>query len=123
MPFFSLTTITNHLCSTFSNVPVGVWLIYWIQEFSIPTACTIQSIRMLIGLTSGLNEILNYWADTGTRTLIAGINHSYIATQIYTNLVATNNFYCSVTVQFSAGSISTLPNATSGLTCKLVRLA
>lgn len=118
---FALTSGTSKDMITFTNLPVGVWMFIWNQQFSVPTtAAVITSINLSIGTTSLGTDVFNTNADCGTRTHNVGVFKSYMATQIYTNLVNTTDLYCNVNAVFT-GTLTARTNSIA--TCKAVRIA
>jgi hypothetical protein len=118
---FALTSGTSKDMITFTNLPIGVWMFVWNQQFYVPTTvAVITSINLSIGTTSLGTDVFNTNADCGTRTHNVGVFKSYMATQIYANLVNTTDLYCNVNAVFT-GTLTARTNSIA--TCKAVRIA
>ena len=113
---------TVKVMATFTNLPVGVWLFYWNQGYSISTNLVLTGyINMTMGTTSGGTNILLSIVECATKTILSTTAPDYMVSQIYSNTSATTDVYFSTTAVFSSGAISTDANTIS--TCKAVRLA
>ena len=118
----SMVSGTTKVMATFTNLPVGVWLFYWDQGYTISTNLVLTGyINMTMGTTSGGTNILLSIVECATKTILSTTAPDYIVSQIYSNTSATTDIYFSTTAVFSSGAISTDTNTIS--TCKAVRLA
>jgi len=119
---FDLTSTTNKVGATFTNLPVGVWLLYWNAYFFVPTTnAVITSIALNMGESSGGAELLATVVECATITLAVGRTKSYSLTQIYTNVSSAQDIYFSTTATFT-GTLRIL-GLFSGSNCKAVRLS
>ena len=105
----NLTTLTNGLMVTFTNLPIGVWLLNWNQNFFVPTTQsgipTIQAgisfIQMFMGTTSGGTEIGIHYAESSSRIQDVGFTKSYSTSRVFSNTISTNDVYFTVYAQFT----------------------
>jgi hypothetical protein len=119
---FDLTSTINKVGATFTNLEVGVWLLYWNAYFFVPTTnAVITSITLNMGETSGSGNLLATVVECATITLAVGRTKSYSITQIYTNVSSAQDIYFSVTAVFT-GTLRIL-GLFSGSNCKAVRIA
>lgn len=118
----SLVSGTTKVMCTFTNLPIGVWLLYWNQGYNVTTNTVLTGyINMSMGTTSGGTDILLSIVDCATKTLLTTTAPDYTITQIFSNTLATTDVYFSTTVTFSSGAIGTQTNTITS--CKAVRLA
>ena len=119
---FDLTSTTNKVGATFTNLPVGIWLLYWNAYFFVPTTnAVITSITLNMGESSGGAELLATVVECATLTIAVGRTKSYSITQIYTNVSSAQEVYFSTTATFT-GTLRIL-GLFSCSNCKAVRLA
>ena len=117
----ALTSPAVRLCATFTNLPIGVWLLYWTLDVNCPTtASAITNIGMTMATSALGTDILTNNCEAANFTLAVGRTRSYTQTQIYTNLVATTDIYFSMAATFT-GTLT--QEATSFMNCKALRLA
>jgi hypothetical protein len=90
------------LMATFTNLPVGVWLLYWNQRFTARTVNVVfTSHVMLMGTTSGGNQVALANPNSATRTLATPQDMTYLLTQIYCNTSATTDLYFTTYATFT----------------------
>ena len=117
----ALTSPAVRLCATFTNLPIGVWLLYWTLDVNCPTtAAGITNIGMTMATSTLGTDILTNNCEAANFTLAVGRTRSYTQTQIYTNLVATTDIYFSMAATFT-GTLT--QEATSFENCKALRIA
>jgi len=120
---FDLTSTTNKVGATFTNLEVGVWLFYWNALFFVPTTnAVITSITLNIGESSGGTNVLATVVECATITLAVGRTKSYSVTQVYTNVSSAQDIFFSTTATFT-GTLRILSTSFSGSNCKAVRLS
>ena len=117
---FVLVSSANKVGGTFTNLPIGVWMLYWNFVVYCPTtAVNLTSVNLLMGTTAGGSDIFSGIVDMGNVAVLR--TKTYLITQIYTNTVATTDISFSITAIFS-GTLTLIPQY--GVTfCKSVRLA
>ena len=119
---FALTSTVSRTANTFTNLPIGVWLLYWNMTFYCPTtAAGLYNITVNMGTTATNADIYAGVMDSSQKTLSIGYNKSYLVTQIYTNTSASGDVYCRVICEFT-GTLTIL-SASNGTNCKAVRIA
>ncbi len=118
----AITSGTAKHFNTFTNLPIGVWMLYYQQVFTCPTTnCALTaSLQMRMGTTTTGAEIGIMFADSPTAVLTVGNTKSYLYTQIYTNTSATTDVYFNI-YTFFTGTLS--GNLASVLYVKALRLA
>jgi hypothetical protein len=118
----AITSGTAKNMNTFTNLPIGVWLLYYHQRFTVPTTnCNLTSaIQLRMGTTSIGFTIGQFFAASPSTTLNLGTTQSYLFTQIYTNTDATTAVSFSVIAAFSGTLSASLGSIT---TVKAIRLA
>ena len=108
-------------CATFTNLPVGVWLLYWILDVTCPTTASgITNIGMIMATTVLGNDILSDPVESANFTLAVGRTKTYQRTQIYTQTNAATDIYFTMTATFT-GTLT--QNATTFMNCKALRIA
>jgi hypothetical protein len=118
----AITSGTAKDFNVFTNLPIGVWMLYYQQVFTCPTTnCALTaSLQMRMGTTSLGADIGVMYADSPTAVLTVGNTKSYLFTQIYTNTAATTDVYFNI-YTFFTGTLS--GNLASVLYVKALRLA
>lgn len=86
----------------FTDLPIGVWLLYFTMDISCPTvASVITTVAMLMGTTVSGTDILLDNVECANFTLAVGRNKSYSRFQIYSNLLATTDVHLTVLATFT----------------------
>jgi hypothetical protein len=103
----AITSGTAKDFNVFTNLPIGVWLLYYHQVFTCPTTqCALTgSLQMRMGTTSFGYEIGIMYADSPQAVLNVGQTKSYLFTQIFSNTSATTDVYFNINTTFS-GTLS-----------------
>jgi hypothetical protein len=119
----AITSGTAKTFNTFTNLPIGVWLLYYQQVFTCPTTqcalTTSAGLQMRMGTTSTGVEIGLMYADAAQAVMNVGTTKSYLFTQIYSQTSAVN-VYFNVNITFTG----TLSGSTGSIAyTKAVRLA
>jgi hypothetical protein len=119
---FSLTTNVSRTANTFTDLAIGVWILYWNITFYVPTtAAVITRISAFMGTNAVNTDIFSAVIESATTTIAVGANKNYLVTQIYTNALATGDVYLRIDPVFT-GTL-TLLSAVSTKDCKAVRIA
>ena len=117
---FTLVSGANKVGATFTNLPIGVWMLYWNCAVYCPTTVAgLTTITLMMGTTSGGADLFSGVVDIGN--VAVGITKTYLITQIYSNIAATTDLYFSITAVF-AGTLTLLP-LYSVKDCKVLRIA
>jgi hypothetical protein len=81
----------------FTDLPIGVWLLYFTMDISCPTtASAITVLSMWMGTSAAGSDILSDIVECANFTLAVGRNKSYSRFQIYSNLLATTDVHLTV---------------------------
>ena len=108
----NMTTGTNYTMGTFTNLPVGVWMLYWNQVYFVAsTNAVFGGITMNIGTTVNGIDIGQHFPETAAATQNVGLSKSYLYIQIYSNLLATTDVYLTTNCTFTGtlrASVSTI---------------
>jgi len=114
-----LATNVPTQAGVFTNLPIGVWQINWLQTMNATTSVVITTLTMNIGSTSMGSDFLTNIVETN-RTLAAGSTRMYATTYTFVNLLSTNDVYCSVIATFTGTFLKGSNNID---TFKIIRLA